>query len=189
MRAISIAPIKATGITLGETCIEGRTQAPPVNMGREEVVAIHAAWKWSMVDSERNAPRVPNGDIVATCNIIGWLQHDPHDGKLRQIHRFAITGARGFVSVGADSEEAAKMRHDNGWRRLSPGAGGSDSPGACSAIALAEQISRWWSGRFGWLLANVRVLAEPVPACGALGVWSLSADVERMVRDQTEAAQ
>jgi hypothetical protein len=40
-----------------------------------------------------------------------------------------------------------------------------------------------WASRsqYHWRLANVRALAEPVPCKGALGLWTLPADVEAAV--------
>ena len=45
------------------------------------------------------------------------------------------------------------------------------------------QIDQWH-----WQLANVRPLAEPVPAKGALGLWKVPDDIESAVRGQLEAA-
>ena len=42
--------------------------------------------------------------------------------------------------------------------------------------------------RFGWFLQNVRPLAKPVPCRGALGIWSLPAEVERQVAEQLRRA-
>jgi hypothetical protein len=44
---------------------------------------------------------------------------------------------------------------------------------------------RWGAdGQFHWLLASVRPLAEPVPAKGMLGLWTVPEDAERAVRAQ-----
>jgi hypothetical protein len=39
-------------------------------------------------------------------------------------------------------------------------------------------------GRYGWLLANLQVLPEPVPCRGALGLWDVPADVAAAVEAQ-----
>lgn len=39
-------------------------------------------------------------------------------------------------------------------------------------------------GRFGWVFTNVRRLAEPLPAQGALGLWTVPADIEARIREQ-----
>jgi hypothetical protein len=89
-------------------------------------------------------------------------------------------------------------------------ANGLDDPAAAQAavVAVAElagcheanhcfevrpgragrQCSPWaHASQFHWQLANVRPLAEPVPCKGALGLWRLPEDVEKLVRAQLEA--
>lgn len=43
---------------------------------------------------------------------------------------------------------------------------------------------RWFSGPVGFVLADVRAIAKPVPCKGALGFWRLPDDVERQVVEQ-----
>lgn len=40
---------------------------------------------------------------------------------------------------------------------------------------------KWWFGPYGWILKDVRVLAEPVPCKGMLGLWTLPVEVEERV--------
>lgn len=47
---------------------------------------------------------------------------------------------------------------------------------------------RWFLGPVGWVLADVRTLATPVPCRGAQGLWTLPADVEAAVLAQLEGA-
>lgn len=56
---------------------------------------------------------------------------------------------------------------------------------ACAGVLCSKwaQIDQWH-----WQLANVRPLAEPVPAKGALGLWKVPDDIESAVRGQLEAA-
>ena len=42
------------------------------------------------------------------------------------------------------------------------------------------------AGRYAWLLTDVRPLARPLPARGALGLWKLPADLEAAVLGQLE---
>lgn len=44
--------------------------------------------------------------------------------------------------------------------------------------------SPWYTGEVGILFRNVRVLREPVPCKGALGLWTVPADVEARVREK-----
>ena len=47
-----------------------------------------------------------------------------------------------------------------------------------------EQIRLWWMGPIGHVLADLRVLATPIPCKGQLGYWRLPADVEAEVLRQ-----
>lgn len=42
-------------------------------------------------------------------------------------------------------------------------------------------------GRWGWILGDVRPLAKPVPAAGALSFWRMSMPVEQAVEEQTSS--
>lgn len=42
--------------------------------------------------------------------------------------------------------------------------------------------SPWFFGPFGWILEEIRPLAEPVPCKGALGLWTVPAHVEALMR-------
>lgn len=47
-----------------------------------------------------------------------------------------------------------------------------------------ECESPWFSGPVGWRIAEPRLLPEPIPCRGALGLWALPPDVEASVRRQ-----
>jgi hypothetical protein len=49
---------------------------------------------------------------------------------------------------------------------------------------VEESRSKWFEGRFGWVLRNPRPLARPVPCVGRLGLWRLSAAQLRRITDQ-----
>lgn len=53
---------------------------------------------------------------------------------------------------------------------------------------LVGRRARWWIGPIGWVLDDVRALAEPVPCRGAQGLWTLPSDVETRVRAQESAS-
>lgn len=57
-------------------------------------------------------------------------------------------------------------------------------------VSIGDQLpyGDFTPGRWAWLLANVRPLAEPVPARGAQGLWNLPADVEVAVTAQLAEA-
>jgi hypothetical protein len=48
-----------------------------------------------------------------------------------------------------------------------------------------NSCTRWGEdGQFHWLLANVRPLADPVPARGMLGLWTVPEDADSAIRAQ-----
>lgn len=47
-----------------------------------------------------------------------------------------------------------------------------------------DTTSRWYTGQYGLVLRDVRVLATPVPCRGALGLWHVPADVAAEVERQ-----
>ena len=62
--------------------------------------------------------------------------------------------------------------------------------GAVVATAVIDRVvtdsgSPWFCGPFGWVLRDVVTLREPVPCKGALGLWTLSHEVEEAVARQS----
>lgn len=53
---------------------------------------------------------------------------------------------------------------------------------------LTPDQRRWFFGPYGWVLRDVRRLAEPVPCRGAQMFWTLPSDVEAEVRRQLEGS-
>lgn len=49
-----------------------------------------------------------------------------------------------------------------------------------------DAAASWWLGPVGWWLDEPHPLRVPVPVRGALGVWTLPADVARAVETQLE---
>jgi hypothetical protein len=58
--------------------------------------------------------------------------------------------------------------------------------GGCHHASSAAECrcDRWAAGQYHWLIGSVRPLAEPVPCGGALRLWPLPGDVEKLVRAQ-----
>lgn len=59
--------------------------------------------------------------------------------------------------------------------------------GAILGVARIERVvasyrSRWFAGPRGWVLRDVRPLARPIPARGALRLWTVSARHEARIR-------
>ncbi len=53
------------------------------------------------------------------------------------------------------------------------------------AINPVEKIyGNYDSGRFGWILDDVRALREPIPCMGRQSIWTLHDDMAAAIRDQ-----
>ena len=48
--------------------------------------------------------------------------------------------------------------------------------------------SPWFSGPYGWMLHDVRALAEPVPARGKQGIWTVGTSAEARILAQIGGA-
>lgn len=47
--------------------------------------------------------------------------------------------------------------------------------------AIERLYGDYSAGRYAWQLADVRALAEPIPCKGALSLWSVPVEIERLV--------
>ncbi len=107
-----------------------------------------------------------------------WAHAIAHLGK-RVENRTWATRYRGPILIHASSTKCAAD-----VRELEEIIGAQIGPdtfvgGAIIAVADlvdcvdgAEAPSRWTCGPIAWRLDNVRLLAEPVPASGRLGLWT-----------------
>lgn len=50
--------------------------------------------------------------------------------------------------------------------------------------AVTATASRWFVGRYGWVLRDLVVLPKPVPCRGAQGLWDVPPDVLERMREQ-----
>jgi activating signal cointegrator 1 len=73
---------------------------------------------------------------------------------------------------------------DQGWAQEST----LDFFGVTEQQASDALRSSWWIGPIGWILDHV-IAVPPVACKGAQGLWSLPADVERVVCEHEEAAR
>lgn len=60
---------------------------------------------------------------------------------------------------------------------------------ATLAGVVTESSDPWFVGRFGWQLADVLALPEPVACRGAQKLWTLPVDVEARVLEQLAAGR
>lgn len=64
----------------------------------------------------------------------------------------------------------------------------SVTQGEVETGAIADDQRRWFFGPVGYVLRDVLALATPVPCRGALGFWTLPADIESAVTAQIASA-
>ena len=171
MRALTVRQPWAGAICdLGKR-LENRSRPPPRTLPCSEVIAIRAGSadtrateaehvaltlraveEWGLRWTSRAA--ICFGCVVATCRVVGWWELV--DGK-----PWAFSRTDG-EALGA------------------PIASPYDS--AADWAEAQRQLARWWIGPFAWVLRDVQVLAQPVPAKGALGLRRVPDDVEAAVR-------
>lgn len=99
----------------------------------------------------------------------------PFVGTLRaaDVHWPDILAARGHIIAVA---ELVGCQRTLGWPPFN----------ISSVVPAANErdFGDYTPGRFAWGLANVRRLEQPVPAKGALGLWTVPDDVARAVQEQ-----
>lgn len=54
---------------------------------------------------------------------------------------------------------------------------------------LTHKTKKWFMGKYGYVLANVVMLKEPIPAKGALGFWRLRGKKLQQCMDQLSGRQ
>lgn len=57
-------------------------------------------------------------------------------------------------------------------------------PEMVARVGSIMNVHRWFSGPYGFLLADVRPLSEPVPCRGFQGLWTLSPELEAAVLER-----
>lgn len=154
MRALTLWQPYATGVALYGKIVENRTWTPPTSLLGERL-AIHAGAQrrdtWKLPEGIVIPEPLPRSAIVATAIVVGALD-------LRKERRVLVRDTEDLAFLLRGEEPG------NDWER----------------VARLDE-NAWWLGPVGWLLEDVRALREPVPAKGAMGLWTLSAEVERSV--------
>jgi hypothetical protein len=112
----------------------------------------------------------------------------------------AIHAGAGWDRWANDDPRILTAAYPNAWDTGVPRLQSKDERfvrGAVIAVAVLDSICKCdgscspWAvyGQFHWRLVEVRTLATPVPARGALGVWPLLLEAETVVREQVPVAQ
>jgi hypothetical protein len=164
MRAITLTQPWATLVAIGAKCIETRSWSTPYR----GPIAIHAAKGFPLgaQNIARSEPfasvlreagfispsELPRGSVVATARLVDVLpiQSKPAGGHC----------------VAPDDEGLMRVWHPTELA----GVKGHYSDITTEHEALFGDYST--PGRFGWVLEGVEALPAPVPARGALGLWT-----------------
>ena len=164
MRGLTFWRPWSDAIVRGPKRVENRSWPPPERM-LGKIIAIHAGKKydkgdWPMPEGySAPSPGDSPEGIVGVARILGAL-----DARGREHTGFAPKRRiLQSLAVDGDAGELARRLYEL-----------DDDP--------------WWAGPCGWLLDDV-VAIDPVPVKGAMGLWTLPPDVERVVRERWERAR
>lgn len=165
MKALTLTQPWATLVAIGAKRIETRSWSTSYR----GPIAIHAAKGFPREDRQecfrspfreallggqiRTVALLPRGAVVATARLVDVLP---------------IVGSqlpRGVKCVGLDDEGIVR-----GWAP-SEMAGQPMHVGEIQEVEHEAAFGDYTPGRFGWLLADVVKLPEPIPARGSLGLW------------------
>lgn len=106
-------------------------------------------------------PLIPFGAVVATCDLVDVV---PMVEKAPEFIRV------GFLEERPDVESYLLLNGLNGHLWLWDGE-------TAVNVESERPFGHYAPGRFGWILANVKALPEPIPAVGHQGLWNWSGEV------------
>jgi activating signal cointegrator 1 len=149
----------------------------------------------------------------ATLVAIGAKRIETRSWSTNYRGRLAIHAAKGFpreARMFAYQEPAGRVLNEAG---ISLGGDCRELPtGAIVAVAILRQVwptgHGFWQrnsvrdnqaafervfgnydeGRYGWLLCDVQRLVKPTPCKGALGLWTVPAEIEQQIQSATKIA-
>lgn len=152
--------------------------------GVELALTLWPEWVWAIANLDK---RVENR---------GWALSPTMIGRRIAIHAGAsIGGRKGLVAQGEGIGAVAEMAECAGWtvtetiggvivfangatvKRLERSADITTSAIVCTAVLASctkpSAPKGWYTGDYGFELADVHVLPEPIPCAGAQGFWRL----------------
>lgn len=164
MLALTLWQPWATAIAHHGKLVENRTWAPPTSLVSKRF-AIHAGKRFDREAYEMLAE-------------MGAVFSPSASSTLRRV--FTPRAELPLGAIVATARVAGWVRSE--WI-VSAAQHPFDFFGVTEEQARSALRSTWWIGPVGWVLDHV-IAFEPVPCCGAQGLWSLPADVERLVRER-----
>ena len=164
--------------------------------GRLAAVAVRPPWSWAI---RRAGARVLNRDDRPPRRLLTPRRPlaTPRWRHLLAIYSGARIERRGLEVLAdlgyepARSELVAsacqRCEWRGPWRRVCPECGGKTRQQGLGVVAVARVVAcgtspsrrdhfGWWSGPYGWELADVEPLPSPVPCPGHRRLWRLTGD-------------
>lgn len=120
-----------------------------------------------------------------------WIHAILHCGKEIE-NRSWRTHHRGWIALHASAARDKCFFYPRGVKE--PDLDDLDYSAICGVARLVDVVtehrSKWfntpdpWSVNYGWVLEDVRVLKQPIPCKGTLGLWLVPPKIVREIRRQ-----
>lgn len=164
MKALTICQPRATLVALCAKCIETRNWATTYR----GPLAIHAGAGLGPVRGMRGLRALVAQEPFFSALVDSVVEHAPQRSLADEIVNSLPRGAIVATCELVDCVPSEKIVAAFGAY------GPEDASGGRMLWALSDQelaFGNYAPGRYGWLLANIQPLAEPIPARGQLGLW------------------
>lgn len=151
---------------------------------RGEQIAIHASqtkpkdYDWDgvehaigrrLTEDEQDTVDVQRGHIICTADVIDILRTD---------ERMTIVG-------GNEEKFPHYVIRPDDFARFVRKSAALPKQSDPEYLERLEQLKCWWLGPYAFHLANVRGVATPIPASGALGFWEVPTEMMTKILAQT----
>lgn len=144
-----------------------------------KALTLHQPWAWAIAHAGKRIenrswrpPRNLIGQRIAIHQGQGWSYDQRIWGTSTPPPTRALLQERGMVGAVVATTEVFAF--------------GDDSWLYHGGFASLDDL-RWYCGPVGWMLHDVRPLAQPVPCNGAQGLWTLSDELAAAVAAQEAA--
>lgn len=154
MRGITLWRPWSDAIVHGPKRVENRPWSPPDAMVGQ-VIAIHAGKRYSTASWKFPGGYVPPVEADSPMGIVGVARII---GWLRRDAREGVEERDRFHVMFAPDERGDEVAR--------------------------VHLDPWWLGPVGWLLDDVQALSEPVAHPGALGLWRVPPEKEKLVLER-----
>lgn len=161
MKALTLTQPWATLVAIGAKRIETRSWSTWYS-GR---IAIHAAIGLTPVHGKRGLRELVASEPFFSA-LADIAQHSLSKSAVDTIVDALPLGAIVATAELVDIKHAETLWPEGKWWRLK-----GDEMQEWHLDNQERAFGDYGTGRYAWLLADVRPLAEPIPAKGALGLW------------------